>query len=98
MIFPSLWEGLPGAVLEAATAELPVLASDLPGTKEIGRYFTNVRTMPLELSDEDWAAAAVRLQSNLGRHLPTQDAFFVSPFSIQYAVASSERLYSQDKA
>jgi glycosyltransferase involved in cell wall biosynthesis len=98
MIFPSLWEGLPGAVLEAAAAELPVLASDLPGTKEIGRYFPGVRTMSLGLSNEEWATAALEFQSNRVRTLPTEETFLASPFSMRCAVERSERLYSRQTA
>ena len=33
--FPSLWEGLPSALVEAITAGLPVIASDIPSNKEV---------------------------------------------------------------
>ncbi len=48
MIFPSTWEGLPGAVLEACAAGLPVLASDPPGVREIARFFPGVACVSLE--------------------------------------------------
>lgn len=38
-LFPSLWEGLPGAPLEALAAGLPVVASDIPPIREIEPYF-----------------------------------------------------------
>jgi glycosyltransferase involved in cell wall biosynthesis len=93
MIFPSLWEGLPGAVLEAVAAELPVLASDLPGINEIARYLPGVRTMSLELPDEEWAAAALNFRSYRDSDIRTAEMFLKSPFSMQYALASSEQLY-----
>ena len=43
LLFPSKWEGLPGAVLESCAAGLPVVASDIPGVLEIGRHFPTVR-------------------------------------------------------
>jgi glycosyltransferase involved in cell wall biosynthesis len=94
MIFPSLWEGLPGAVLEAVAAGLPVLASELPGTSEIARYLPAVRTLPLERSDEGWAAAAIEIQSCRGRGIQTEEAFLKSPFSMRNAVKSYKQLYS----
>ncbi|MGA3317066.1 MAG: glycosyltransferase [Candidatus Korobacteraceae bacterium] len=93
MIFPSLWEGLPGAVLEAVAAGLPVLASDLPGINEIARYLPGVRTMSLELSDEKWAIAALDFQSYRDPGIRTEEAFSKSPFSMGHALASSEQLY-----
>ena len=61
MILPSVWEGLPCAVLEACAVGTPVLASDLPGTREIGRHFPHVHLLSLDEDDEAWAAAAARI-------------------------------------
>lgn len=58
LIFPSLWEGLPGAVLEALASGLPVLASDLPGVVEIAERTRGVTPLSLARSDQEWAAAA----------------------------------------
>ncbi len=66
LLFPSLWEGLPGVVLEACIAGLPTLASDLPGIQEIAEAFPSVRCLSLGASDEQWADAAERICSGSG--------------------------------
>lgn len=55
MIFPSRWEGLPGAVLEACAAGTPVLASDLPAVCEIAARLRCVRCLSLDANDAAWA-------------------------------------------
>jgi glycosyltransferase involved in cell wall biosynthesis len=61
MLLPSLWEGLPGVVLEACAAGLPVLATDLPGVREIASKLPLVRSLPLSASDAEWASLALVL-------------------------------------
>jgi len=58
LILPSQWEGLPGVVLEALASGLPVLASDLPGVREIAERTRGVTPLSLARSDQEWAAAA----------------------------------------
>lgn len=54
MIFPSLWEGLPGAVIEAASVGLPVVANDLPGVIEIAAQLPCVQYLSVNAPIEDW--------------------------------------------
>jgi glycosyltransferase involved in cell wall biosynthesis len=61
LVFPSLWEGLPGVVLEAAAAGTPVLASDLPGVAEIARHLPRIRRLSLDEPDQSWAEVASEL-------------------------------------
>jgi glycosyltransferase involved in cell wall biosynthesis len=85
MIFPSLWEGLPGAVLEACAAGIPVLASDLPGIIEIASRIPSVRHLSLNTSDHDWASVALIHSDDFGqtnRMDSTIKAFASSEFSI----------------
>ena len=60
MIFPSLREGLPGAVVEACAAGIPVVASDLSGLREIADVCSLVTCIPVSADDRIWADAAHR--------------------------------------
>lgn len=57
MLFPSRWEGLPGAVLEASASGIPVLASDLPGTREIAARLPDIQCLSLDVDNTGWAKA-----------------------------------------
>jgi glycosyltransferase involved in cell wall biosynthesis len=46
MVLPSLYEGIAGAVIEAMLAGTPVIASDLPGVREITEDGRLVRLVP----------------------------------------------------
>jgi glycosyltransferase involved in cell wall biosynthesis len=51
-VFPSLWEGLGGAVIEALALEVPIVASDLPALREVVIDGENgVLVNPGEVSD-----------------------------------------------
>jgi glycosyltransferase involved in cell wall biosynthesis len=46
-VLPSLREGLPGVVLEAIAANLPVIAADLPGVREIAEHTDLIYLVPI---------------------------------------------------
>lgn len=83
MIFPSHYEGLPGAVLEAASSGVPVIASDLPGCRELAEFFNNIHILSLKQSDEEWAAKGHELlnksEGNEKKYLQT---LIKSPFNL----------------
>jgi glycosyltransferase involved in cell wall biosynthesis len=60
-ILPSFHEGLPGAVLESIAAGTPVLASDLPGVREIASRLPGVSARGLDDSARHWAADLERM-------------------------------------
>jgi glycosyltransferase involved in cell wall biosynthesis len=92
MLFPSLREGLPGTVVEAAAVGTPVLASDLAPMLEISRYLP-IRTMSLLESDEAWSAACVELCKDTTIRSRLIGAFAASPFTIPATVAAFQRVY-----
>ena len=86
MIFPSQWEGLPGAVLEACAVGTPVLASDLPGVMEIAVRLPLVHAMPLSASDAEWADVARKLalpNQGSGVRARAIKAFLASGFTVE---------------
>jgi len=88
LIFPSLWEGLPGAVLEASAAGTPVVASNLPALREIASDFPSVYCVSLGEPDTRWVEAveeaAGSKRSEPGR-LAVQRRFARSAFAIDQA-------------
>jgi len=57
LLLPSLWEGLPGVVIEAASVGLPVVASDLSGVKEIAEQIPSISSIPLTANKDTWNEA-----------------------------------------
>jgi len=58
LLLPSVREGLPGVILEATAAGVPVLASDLPEIREIASQLPSVGCEPLGADDDSWARRA----------------------------------------
>lgn len=93
MIFPSRWEGLPGAVLEAAGTGLPVLASAIPGCLEIARHTDLVRCLPLEKPDSEWAVAAEEVLGRARRLSCTASPLAGTVFDSEISTRNFERMY-----
>ena len=93
LLFPSKWEGLPGAVLESCAAGLPVVASDIPGVLEIGRHFPTVRPLSLTESDGVWAQHAIEAAAAPREHRRT--TFENTPFALGRAAASLRSVYER---
>jgi glycosyltransferase involved in cell wall biosynthesis len=91
MIFPSIREGLPGAILEACAAGTPVVASDLPGVKEIAAICPSVACLPLTAGDHQWVTAAEDL---LDSPPPTID-LAGGPFDASTAAGRLRTVYEQ---
>lgn len=95
MLFPSLYEGLPGAVLEACATGLPILASDIPVIKEIADYLPTLQYLSLEKSDSEWAATITNIlnREKSGQRSTAQAAFEKTPFSLEMSVRLYEALW-----
>ena len=94
LLFPSRWEGLPGAVLESCAAGLPVVASDIPGVLEIGGYFPGVFALPLSHSDSVWASHGLAAASS-GRAHEDWRNFDETPFALRRAAQSLNAVYER---
>jgi glycosyltransferase involved in cell wall biosynthesis len=96
MIFPSLFEGLPGAVLEAAANGVPVLASEIEPVVEIAKYLSVVQPLSLVEPNSRWVERADLLLAG-GRSdgfLERADREFMqSPFRLETALKQTAALY-----
>lgn len=90
MIFPSKWEGLPGAVLEGCATGVRIIASDLPGIREIAEYFSNIRLLSLEQIDTYWIDAILESAKKDNRYIVS---FLNSPFYIKKVIKEIEDIW-----
>lgn len=94
MLFPSLWEGLPGAVLESLAAGTPVVASDLPSIREIAEFLPGLRVISLSESDRHWAKLiAHAAHPTTAQRSAMRRAFAESPFTIEHHARQMRELW-----
>lgn len=95
-LFTSTLEGLPGAVLEALSAGLPVVSSRLPGTEFISERTNSIRLLDTSDSDLVWASALLlSVPGRLSRQSreDNQAEFRESPFTLESASARYRNLW-----
>jgi glycosyltransferase involved in cell wall biosynthesis len=91
--FPSLWEGLPGAPLEALAAGLPVVAGDIPSIREIAPYFDGAITTATPTDAERLADHIVRALARPHDRAEAQRRFAATPFAMEFTVDAYRTLY-----
>lgn len=97
MVFPSMREGLPGAVIEACSQGTPVIASDIPGVKEVAERLPFVKCLSLSESDEQWAKTCLNIVSEARSRdarsaMPA--ALMASDFSMVTSLNLQQRIWS----
>lgn len=99
MLFPSLYEGLPGAVLEASATGLSVIASNIPVIEEIKPFLPNLHPLSLATSDRVWAKIAYeQMMTNTNNDVARQVGhrqFVQTPFTLEKSIETYERLWLQ---
>ena len=93
-ISSSLWEGFPTVILEAMTIGIPVIATDIPGTRELIDNGNTGILVPVE-NPEAMAKAVSYLISNpdVAERLVINAKENVSPYSMEAVAHDYESLY-----
>lgn len=93
LLLPSHWEGLPGVVLQALAAGVPVLASDSPGIREVAAEVDGLTILSLDESPRRWARTALRLaEFQAAERDAISQAMLRSRFTLERYVREWKRL------
>lgn len=93
LLFPSIWEGLPGVILEAIAAGLPMAASKLEPILEIVEICGSAELVPVEAPDKQWAKALAKVLQMPHQPQWLQD-IEKSTFSLQHSWQHLLSVYS----
>lgn len=94
MIFPSFREGLPGAVVEASAAGIPIIASTIPGITELCGMLPGLVCLELDEPDSKWAESGIEaMRSSVENESRRRD--FPALLDLQYSKNRFECLYTQ---
>ncbi|NLV15450.1 glycosyltransferase [Haloarcula argentinensis] len=96
-VFPSHYEGLPGAVIEAMAAELPIVATPVDGTSDLLENYRTGLFVDVQAPDEiAWATIRLYQHQSLAEKLGTaagQRA--ASEFTTESMVDGFEQMYRE---
>lgn len=96
--FPSAWEGLPGAPLEALAAGLPLVTSDIPSMREIAPYFPGDVSMapPNDIGKHANNIRRALEEPDDGARSRRRHRFATSPFTLETSVETYREIYGLD--
>lgn len=93
-VFPSLLEGLPGALIEAHLNKCIVLTSNIPENKEVNSYFEE-SSFNLEIDANKWAYTINQLIDNNNEKLTRFSGG--NPFSMEKLIENISSIYNKYK-
>jgi glycosyltransferase involved in cell wall biosynthesis len=97
-VFPSLWEGLPLAVVEAQAAGLPCIVSSAI-TDEVAILPEQVVQLPITMGAEKWAAATIEaIHRGRFKAQSSTEAMQRTDFTIEHGMSSLLAIYSTGMA
>jgi glycosyltransferase involved in cell wall biosynthesis len=96
--FPSLWEGLPGALLEALAAGLPVVTSDIPPIQEIAEHSpaSIILVGPANDAEQHTEHILTALDASIDQ-AAAREHFAKTPFTLENSVSAYSVLYGLDQ-
>jgi glycosyltransferase involved in cell wall biosynthesis len=92
LVLSSRWEGLPGVVLESLAAQLPVVATDLPGVREISEQTDIITIVPVEDSNAICKSVLKILADHTVR--PRTKVKFPRQFDLEYCANNLYEVYT----
>ncbi|MBM0204236.1 glycosyltransferase family 4 protein [Micromonospora sp. STR1s_5] len=99
LLLPSVREGLPGVILEAVAAGVPVVATDLPTLREVSTQVRGVVPISLSAGADAWADVALRQAStNVEERRELIRSLRTSPFTVESVAREWRRLWQRPGA
>ena len=96
MVMPSVREGMPVTMIEATAAGLPVVITDMTGTREANEVCCQARLLPVGLHPGQWARVVIEA---LDAHRPEPEAALQrvrdSLFASEASARNLEQIYAK---